>query len=84
MMRFLNLQNRLSMKAFNETISRANSKKIVIHHTCYIDDDIILAALCQNDLVFFDDCLYSQYLFLKKYAKVLADKSITCVLGFST
>lgn len=72
------------MKAFNETISRANSKKIVIHHTCYIDDDIILAALCQNDLVFFDDCLYSQYLFLKKYAKVLADKSIACVLGFST
>ena len=71
------------MKAFDDILSRSNNK-IVIHHTCYIDDNVILASLRKNDLVFFDDCLYSQYVFLKKYAKSLEDMSIACILGFST
>lgn len=40
--------------------------------------------LQQNDMMFLDDCLYSQYMFLMKNIDVLKDKSIACVLGFST
>ena len=40
--------------------------------------------LQQNDMLFLDDCLYSQYVFLMKNIDALEDKSIACVLGFST
>ena len=59
-----------------------NSRKIVIHHTHLIKD--IMSLLKDDDIVFFDDCLYSQYLFIKKYIQELQLKNITCILGFST
>ena len=40
--------------------------------------------LQQNDMLFLDDCLYSQYVFLLKNIDALKDKNIACVLGFST
>lgn len=59
-----------------------NKRKIVIHHTHLIDD--IMSLLKNDDVVFFDDCLYSQYLFIKNNIKSLQLKNITCILGFST
>lgn len=59
-----------------------NSRKIVIHHTHLIDD--IMSLLNDNDLVFFDDCLYSQYLFIHQNKQQLQAKNINCILGFST
>lgn len=59
-----------------------NSRKIVIHHTHLIDD--IMSLLNDNDLVFFDDCLYSQYLFIHQNKQRLQAKNINCILGFST
>ena len=59
-----------------------NTRKIVIHHTHLIND--IMSLLKDNDIVFFDDCLYSQYLFIQKHIKELQLKNIICILGFST
>ena len=59
-----------------------NNRKIVVHHTHLIND--IMSLLKDNDIVFFDDCLYSQYLFIQKHIKELQLKNIICVLGFST
>ena len=71
------------MKDFR-TALRHCSRKIVIHETCCYDDQHILNVLQQNDMLFLDDCLYSQYIFLMKNINALKDKSIACVLGFST
>lgn len=60
-----------------------NSRKIVIHHTHILGDQLILSLLKDNDVLFFDDCLYSQYLFLKKNNNILLSKNIICILGFS-
>lgn len=57
--------------------------RIVIHHTHVIGDKAILECLKPNDIVFFDDCLYSQYVFLKGNANFFAESGIDCVLGFS-
>ena len=35
-------------------------------------------------MLFLDDCLYSQYAFLKEYADKLKKRGIVCILGFST
>ena len=35
-------------------------------------------------MLFLDDCLYSQYVFLLKNIDALKDKNVACVLGFST
>jgi hypothetical protein len=56
-------------------------RMIVIHHI--LDDEFVLCRLNQNDLVFFDDCLYSQYIFIKKYHQKLYDMNIVCVMGLS-
>lgn len=58
-----------------------SKRKIVIHHLFKIPDPISLLRV--NDLVFFDDCLYSQYVFLKRNNRILKDMRINCVLGFS-
>lgn len=63
-------------------IINCDSRKIVIHHTHLIDD--MMSLLNNNDVVFFDDCLYSQYIFIKQNIKQLQDKNIICILGFST
>lgn len=71
----------------NQNVKRLtdiNSRKIVIHHTHILDDQLILSVLKDNDVLFFDDCLYSQYLFLKNNNHILRSKNIICVLGFST
>lgn len=60
-----------------------HKRRVVIHHTHLLGLKI-LEHLNQNDLVFFDDCLYSQYLFIKENKQFFIDKNITCVLGFSS
>ena len=57
-------------------------RKIVVHHVFHIKD--IISLLDSNDLVFFDDCLYSQYVFITENINKLKAKNICCVLGFST
>lgn len=58
-------------------------RRIVIHHTHVTGGRPILECLKPNDIVFFDDCLYSQYAFLKCNASFFAENGIDCVLGFS-
>ena len=58
-------------------------RRIVIHHT-HLFDDNIFNVFKQNDVVFFDDCLFSQYIFLKKNIKFFQEKNIDCILGFSS
>lgn len=65
-------------------IKNNNFRKIVIHHTHILGDELILSLLKDNDVLFFDDCLYSQYLFIKNNINILKNKNIICVLGFST
>lgn len=36
------------------------------------------------DLLFFDDCLYSQYVFLKQNNDILKQKNVVCVMGLTT
>lgn len=67
-----------------DIILNHSKRKIVIHHTYAIGEDKIYSLLQADDLVFFDDCLYSQYLFLKKYNELLLTQNINCVLSFST
>ena len=71
------------MKDFR-TVLRHCGRKIVIHETCCYDDWQILNVLQRNDMLFLDDCLYSQYVFLLKNIDALKDKNVACVLGFST
>ena len=71
------------MKDFRTALRHCN-RKIVIHETCCYGDKQILNALQHNDMLFLDDCLYSQYVFLMNSIDALKDKSIACVLGFST
>lgn len=58
-------------------------RRIVIHHTHIIGNKAIIECLKPNDIVFFDDCLYSQYVFLKENAGLFAENNIDCILGFS-
>lgn len=58
-----------------------NRRMVVIHHTHLIKN--IVGLLNQKDLVFFDDCLFSQYIFLKNNIEQLKKKDIMCVLGLS-
>lgn len=63
---------------------KATTRKIVIHHTHNIDEKQFLIMLHDNDILFFDDCLYSQYFFIKKYMSLFIQRNIICILGFST
>lgn len=56
-------------------------RRIVIHHTHKISN--LVNLLEEDDVVFFDDCLYSQYIFLKENNNTLKQKNITCILGFT-
>ena len=71
------------MKDFRTVLKHCN-RKIVIHETCCYDDQQILNVLQHDDMLFLDDCLYSQYVFLAKNIDALKYKNIVCVLGFST
>lgn len=61
----------------------SHKRRVVIHHTHLLGLKI-LEHLNKNDLVFFDDCLYSQYLFIKNNIQFFLDKNIKCILGFSS
>ena len=54
-----------------------------MHHTHLLGNSI-LDHLKKNDIVFFDDCLFSQYVFLKQNQSFFKSMSIDCVLGFSS
>lgn len=57
------------------------SRLLVIHEVLnynYINN------IQNNDMLFFDDCLYSQYICIKKYNLLFIEKNVKCVLGFST
>ena len=71
------------MRSIIDALNNCN-RKIVIHETCIYDDWQIIDNICQNDILFFDDCLYSQYVFLKRNNDKLASKNVTCIIGFST
>ena len=60
-----------------------NRRRIVIHHTHILNDDIF-KIFKKNDIVFFDDCLFSQYIFLKKNIHFFQNNDIDCILGFSS
>ena len=68
-------------RRFSDIICR-NNRSVVVHHTHLIHN--LCNLLKQNDIVFFDDCLYSQYLFFKNNLDQLLNKHITVVLGFSS
>ena len=63
-------------------IYKSNRRMVVIHHV--LDDDFVISRIKENDLLFFDDCLYSQYIFIEKYHKRLLEMNIVCVMGLST
>lgn len=65
---------------FGEIYSQ-NRRKVVIHHTHLVPN--IMDYLKPDDLVFFDDCLFSQYVFIKDNISNLKNKNIVCVLGCS-
>lgn len=71
------------MKDFAK-IYHSNRRKVVLHETCYYKDDFIISRLNEKDVLFFDDCLYSQYVFFKKTIDILIKKHITIVFSFST
>lgn len=35
-------------------------------------------------MIFFDDCLFSQYLFIEKHRHVIKDLNAMCIVGFSS
>ena len=72
----------MSKKCFGY-VYQQNPRRIVIHDTFKIKEQI-LNYLQDNDLVFFDDCLYSQYKFLIDNIRQLVQKNISCVIGFSS
>lgn len=54
---------------------------IVIHHIHKLKNPLI--HIKTGDLLFFDDCLYSQYVFLKNNIDMLYNLGVGCVLGLS-
>ena len=76
---------------FSDTISEVSTtgsvqtkKRRIVFHECYMFDESILDILRPNDLLFFDDCLYSQYIFIKNHNDFFIENNIQCILGFST
>ena len=57
-------------------------RNVVIHEV--LNDIDIIHKLQPKDLIFFDDCLYSQYLFLNKHNSYLKSHMMIAVIGFST
>ena len=58
-------------------------RRIVIHHT-HLLPFLWQSLLQPKDLVFFDDCLFSQWTFLTYNFKFFEENQIDCILGFSS
>ena len=56
------------------------SRNLVIHNI--INENEIISKIKPTDIIFFDDCTYDQYCFIKNNLSVL--QSIPLVIGFST
>lgn len=63
-------------------ILKESKRNIVIHNIS--ENCCIKKFLKTNDLLFFDDCTYDQYKFIKNNLNYLNDNELNCVLGFST
>lgn len=71
------------MKVVFRNILNKSNDLIVLHETFNISNNV-LNAFHDNDILFFDDCLYSQFVFITENNKFLIDHNITCVISFST
>ena len=58
-------------------------RRVVVHHTHLLKDQIC-QLLKPKDLVFFDDCLFSQYVFIKDNLQKLQALEVDSILGFSS
>ena len=61
----------------------SSNRRIVIHYP-FTASEKIVNCIRENDIMFFDDCLYSQYLFIKENIEMLKSKNARCILGFSS
>ena len=70
----------------NKNFEKIYSKirRIIVFHECYAFSDNVKSILKPYDLLFFDDCVYSQYVFLKKYNDFFKANNIFCIIGFSS
>lgn len=66
--------------SLNDLVGR---RRVVIHHTHLLPSSWP-SLLKKDDIVFFDDCLFSQWTFLKENTGVFTERGIDCVLGFSS
>lgn len=64
-------------------VRRIGKRNIVVHHT-HILNHGILDLIKSGDIVFFDDCVYSQYVFFMENAGFFMKNDIYAVFGFST
>ena len=64
-------------------IDLVTRRRVVVHHTHLLGQRIV-DFLHVNDIVFFDDCLFSQYNFIKDNENFFKEMTIDCVLGFSS
>lgn len=69
------------MDDFFYNVRFSQNRKIVIHQA--YDNNLIKLIQC-NDILFFDDCLYSQYQFVINNIDKLIHLKTKCIFGFST
>lgn len=62
-------------------IQYSKNRKIVIHQAY---NPLISDSIHKDDVLFFDDCLYSQYKFVVDNYDDLMLKNVKCVFGFSS
>lgn len=60
----------------------ADHRKVVVHHTHLLPG--LMQLLEPSDMLFFDDCLFSQWQFIMSNVQQLQSLGIECVLGLST
>ena len=60
----------------------ASGRKVVMHQPHTVDNP--MGRLQMGDLLFLDDCLYSQYAFMRERGDELLERGINVVLGLSS
>lgn len=63
-------------------VLKSSGRRVVMHQPHTVGNP--MGRLNNGDLLFLDDCLYSQYLFLKEHGKKLLSRGIGVVLGLSS